>query len=44
MGNVMLKQRRIEEAMDYYEQALAIDFDATDLSFYYQCLGWRKPS
>ena len=44
LGNVMLKQRRTAEAMDYYEQALAIDFDATDLSFYYQCLGWRKPS
>ncbi|MEA5619909.1 tetratricopeptide repeat protein [Cronbergia sp. UHCC 0137] len=42
LGNLMLKQRRIAEAIEYYDQALAIDFNATDLSFYYQCLGWRK--
>ncbi|MEA5550660.1 tetratricopeptide repeat protein [Anabaena cylindrica UHCC 0172] len=44
LGNLMLKQRRIAEAIDYYDQALSIDFEKTDLSFYYQCLGWQKPT
>lgn len=39
LGNLMLKQRRTEEALEYYEQALTLDFEATDLSFYYRCLG-----
>ncbi len=42
LGNLMLKQRRMEEALEYYEQALTLDFAATDLSFYYQCLGLPK--
>lgn len=42
LGNLMLKQRRYEEALDYYDRALALDFEATDLSFYYQCLGLKK--
>ncbi|WP_017655067.1 tetratricopeptide repeat protein [Fortiea contorta] len=42
LGNLMLKQRRHDEALEYYEQALALDFEATDLSFYYQCLGLPK--
>jgi tetratricopeptide (TPR) repeat protein len=42
LGHLMLRQRRIEEALEYYDRALAIDFEATDLSFYYQCLGWSK--
>jgi tetratricopeptide (TPR) repeat protein len=39
LGNVMLKQRRMDAALEYYEQALHLDFEATNLSFYYQCLG-----
>lgn len=42
LGNLMLKQRRMDEALEYYEQALALDFEATNLSFYYQCLGLPK--
>ena len=44
LGNLMLRQRRMEEALEYYEQALFIDFEKTDLSFYYQCLGLPKHS
>jgi tetratricopeptide (TPR) repeat protein len=43
LGNLMLKQRRVDEALEYYEQALVIDFETTNLSFYYQCLGLPKP-
>ncbi len=39
LANLMLKQRRMEEALQYYEQALSLDFEAIDLSFYYHCLG-----
>jgi tetratricopeptide (TPR) repeat protein len=42
LGNLMLRQRRIDEALEYYDRALALDFETTDLSFYYQCLGWSK--
>ncbi|MDF5721891.1 MAG: tetratricopeptide repeat protein [Rhizonema sp. PD37] len=42
LGNLMLKQNRMDEALEYYDQALALDFEVTDLSFYYQCLGWSK--
>jgi len=44
LGNLMLKQRRHEEALEYYDQALALNFEVTDLSFYYQCLGLKKQS
>jgi tetratricopeptide (TPR) repeat protein len=45
LGNMMLRQHRIDEALEYYNLALAIDFETTDLSFYYQCLGWsRQPT
>jgi tetratricopeptide (TPR) repeat protein len=39
LGNLMLRQRRIDEALEYYDRSLAIDFEATDLNFYYKCLG-----
>jgi len=39
LGNLMLRQRRIEEALEYYERALTLDFEVTNLSFYYHCLG-----
>ena len=39
LGNLMLRQRQMEEALEYYEQALALNFEATDLSFYYRCSG-----
>ncbi len=42
LGYLMLKQKRIDQALQYYEQALALDFEATDLSYYYQCLGLPK--
>jgi tetratricopeptide (TPR) repeat protein len=42
LGNLLLRQRRIDEALEYYDRALAIDFETTDLSFYYQCLGLSK--
>ncbi len=42
LGNLMLRQRCMDEALGYYEQALELDFEATDLSFYYQCLGLSK--
>uniref|UniRef100_B8HPX4 Tetratricopeptide TPR_2 repeat protein n=1 Tax=Cyanothece sp. (strain PCC 7425 / ATCC 29141) TaxID=395961 RepID=B8HPX4_CYAP4 len=42
LGNLMLKQRRHEEALEYFDRALALDFEAADLSFYYQCLGLTK--
>jgi tetratricopeptide (TPR) repeat protein len=42
LGNVMLKQRHVDAALEYYEQALCLDFEATNLSFYYQCLGLPK--
>jgi tetratricopeptide (TPR) repeat protein len=40
LGHLLLRQHRIEEALEYYDRALAIDFEATDLTFYYKCLGW----
>jgi hypothetical protein len=39
LGNLMLRQRRMEEALEYYDRSLALDFEATNLSFYYRCLG-----
>lgn len=39
LGNLMLKQRRLNEALQYYDRALAIDIDATDLSHYYAYQG-----
>lgn len=39
LGNLMLTQRRVEEALKYFEQALTIDFEKTDLFFYYRCMG-----
>ncbi|PSB57680.1 tetratricopeptide repeat protein [Chamaesiphon polymorphus] len=42
LGNLLLRQSRINEAVEYYDRALAIDFETTDLSFYYQCLGLSK--
>lgn len=39
LGNLMLRQRRMEQALEYYDQALALDFETTNLSFYYRCLG-----
>jgi tetratricopeptide (TPR) repeat protein len=39
LGNLMLRQRQTEAALSYFEQALGLNFEATDLSFYYQCLG-----
>jgi tetratricopeptide (TPR) repeat protein len=42
LGLLMLRQQRMEEALEYLDRALAIDFERTDLSFYYQCLGWSK--
>lgn len=44
LGNLMLRQRRVEEALEYYDRALALDFEATDLTFYYQCLGFAPSS
>lgn len=35
LGNLMLKQRRIDQAHDYYDKALSIDANVTDLSHYY---------
>lgn len=42
LGNLMLKQQRMEEALEYYDQALLLDFEATDLTYYYQCFGLPK--
>jgi tetratricopeptide (TPR) repeat protein len=42
LGNLLLKQQQNDEAIEYLERALTIDFDRTDLSFYYQCLGLKK--
>jgi tetratricopeptide (TPR) repeat protein len=38
LGNLRLKQRRMDEAIEYYDRALSLDFEATDLSLYYECL------
>ena len=35
LGDLIIKQGRIEEGIEYYEKALYIDFNATDLSSYY---------
>lgn len=40
LGHLMLRQHRIDEALEYYDRALAIDAQTTDLTFYYKCLGW----
>jgi tetratricopeptide (TPR) repeat protein len=42
LGNLMLRQRRMDEALEYYDRALSLDFEATDLSLYYQCLDLPK--
>jgi tetratricopeptide (TPR) repeat protein len=42
LGNLMLRQHRMEEALEYYDRALTLDFKSTDLTLYYQCLGWSK--
>lgn len=39
LGNLMLKQRRLDDALQYYDRALAIDRDAADLSHYYAYQG-----
>jgi tetratricopeptide (TPR) repeat protein len=39
LGNLMLRQRKFEEAIEYYDKALSLNFNAVDLSFYYRCLG-----
>ena len=39
LGNLMLKEGRIDEAFQYYDQALSIDAEAVDLSDYYAYLG-----
>ncbi|WP_392532237.1 tetratricopeptide repeat protein [Nostoc sp. C117] len=39
LGEIMIKQGQIEEGIEYYEKALYINFDATDLSSYYIYLG-----
>jgi tetratricopeptide (TPR) repeat protein len=42
LANLMLKQNRIEEALAYYDRSLSLDFETTDLTDYYQCLGLVK--
>jgi tetratricopeptide (TPR) repeat protein len=42
LANLMIAQNRIEEALDYYDRSLTLDFEATDLSCYYQYLGLLK--
>jgi tetratricopeptide (TPR) repeat protein len=42
LGNLMLGQNRIDEALEYYDRSLSLDFEATDLTCYYQCLGLVK--
>ena len=39
IGNLLIKQDQKDAALDYYEKALAIDFDRVDLSTYYELLG-----
>ncbi|HEY9296765.1 MAG TPA: tetratricopeptide repeat protein, partial [Phormidium sp.] len=39
LGNLMLRQERIDEALDYYDKALSIDAEAADLSYYYAYQG-----
>lgn len=38
LGNLRLRQRRMGEAIEYYDRALSLDFEATDLSLYYESL------
>lgn len=38
LGNLMLSQCQIDQALEYYDRSLALDFEATDLSRYYQFL------
>jgi tetratricopeptide (TPR) repeat protein len=38
LGNLMLSQRRMDQALEYYDRSLSLDFEATDLSLYYQSL------
>ncbi len=42
LGNLRLRQRRIEEALEYYDRSLTLDFEATDISLYYECLNLPK--
>jgi hypothetical protein len=42
LGNLRLRQRRMNEALEYYDRALSLDFDATDLSLYYESLELPK--
>jgi tetratricopeptide (TPR) repeat protein len=44
LGHLMLRQKRVDEALEYYDQSLAIDFEATDLNFYYKRLGLTRQS
>ena len=39
LGNLMLQQQEVERAIEYYDRALALDFDNTDLSYLYQWTG-----
>lgn len=42
LGNLMVKQNRMEEALAYYDRSLSLDFKTTDLTSYYQCLDLVK--
>ncbi|MBN3925476.1 tetratricopeptide repeat protein [Nostoc sp. NMS4] len=39
LGDIIVKEGRVEEGLEYYEKALYINFDATTLSSYYAYLG-----
>lgn len=39
LGNLRVKEGRIDEALEYYDQALALDPEAVDLSYYYAYFG-----
>lgn len=40
MAKLMLKQQKTNEALEYYDRALTINFNNTNLSDYYSYLGW----
>lgn len=42
LANLLLEQNQIEEALEYYNRSLSLDFEATDLTCYYQHLGLVK--
>ncbi|WP_310490373.1 tetratricopeptide repeat protein [Chamaesiphon sp. VAR_69_metabat_338] len=42
LGDLMFDRSRFDEALEYYDRSLSLDFEATDLSYYYRCLGLVK--